>query len=384
MASNNIVIDSQKELPQWRISILYFFFPLLFSQIVALHQMISFPPHYFFILFLVFLLPRVSKRVILPFLLIALFLIWSSVMDSAYREAFQMLLEMAFGYVIARIFLTCFDYQALREFFKKTLCVWSVIVLLYMLDFYYLGGGLNSVSSVLTNWESGGTSTVFARIGIIWGNPNWLSFFYLIVFALYVDFNGRSIVIGALAVVTLFVLQTKTAIALGGCLFTFLVFAVFDRKFYRGYVWMFALFFLFLFFFYLSDIIKWIEDLRNFSSFINRQRIWEFIAPNISWYPNGLMGDGTKVELIAASDEDTLPSVFLLMRLFGWPLFFLSLFWLLPFRKRGFLTPVTFVLFGFCLTQSYLSISASCSLAFFALFLSISRLKSSRVHNVSY
>lgn len=367
-----------------KMNIMYILFPLLFSQIIVLHALIAFPPHYFFILFLIPILPTVKKNVIAPFLGIIFFLLMSSLVDNAFREAIQIALEMAFGYVIARFFIVRYNHFRLQEFFKHTLCVWAGIVIFYMCDFYFLGGIFNGLSQLITDWESGGTSTAFARIGILWGNPNWLSFFYLISFALYVEFNGRSLSIALLATFILFVLQTKTAIALGAFLLLFVVFSVPSRRLNRLVPILVTIILVGFLLSYWSEIVKWVEDLQNFSSFINRQSIWNFISPTFSWHPNGLMGDGTKLALKAASNEDSLPSIFLLLRLFGWPIVLIALVFLSPFKRNTYLSPVTFVLLGYSLTQSYLSISASCSLAFFALFLSIWRIRNLRgryVHN---
>jgi hypothetical protein len=352
-----------------KVNVMHFLFPLLFSQIIVLHQLIAFPPHYFFILFLVSILPTVQKSVLAPFLTIVIFLLMSSLADNAYREAFQILLEMVFGYVIARFFIERYSSQRMQDFFKRILCIWAAIVVFYMCDFYFFGRTLNGFSQLITNWESGGTSTVFARISILWGNPNWLSFFYLIAFALYVEFNGRNVTVSILATFILFVLQTKTAIALGAFLLIFVLFSVSGKRLGRFVPVVLAISIISLVFSYWSDIARWIENLQNFSSFINRQRIWEFISPFITWHPNGLMGDGTKLDLVASSDEDSLPSILLLLRLFGWPIVLTACLFFNPLKKNNYLSPVTFVLLGYSMTQSYLSISASCSLAFFAFFI---------------
>ena len=382
MIKNSMALDSSRfEIPL-KVNVMHFLLPLLFSQLIVLHKLIAFPPHYFFILFLIPILPTVKKDVIAPFLGIVFFLLMSSWVDNAFREATQIALELAFGYVIARFFIVRYDHFRLQQFFKHILCVWAGIVIFYMCDFYYLGGVVNGLSQLLTDWKSGGTSTAFTRISILWGNPNWLSFFYLLSFALYVEFNGRSLSVSILAVFILFVLQTKTAMALGGLLLLFVVFSVSRRKFNWLAPVMLAMLVAGLSFSYWSDIVKWVVDLQDFSSFINRQRIWEFISPTFSWHPNGLMGDGTKVALKASSDEDSLPSIFLLLRLLGWPIVLMTLVSLSPFKRNTYLSPITFVLLGYSITQSYLSISASCSLAFFALFLSIWRIKNSRQHHV--
>ena len=384
MTTNTANLGVQKFGVPVKVNVMHFLFPLLFSQIIVLHQLIAFPPHYFFILFLVSILPTVQKSVLAPFLTIVIFLLMSSLADNAYREAFQILLEMVFGYVIARFFIERYSSQRMQDFFKRILCIWAAIVVFYMCDFYFFGRTLNGFSQLITNWESGGTSTVFARISILWGNPNWLSFFYLIAFALYVEFNGRSVTVSILATFILFVLQTKTAIALGAFLLIFVLFSVSGKRLGRFVPVVLAISIISLVFSYWSDIARWIENLQNFSSFINRQRIWEFISPFITWHPNGLMGDGTKLDLVASSDEDSLPSILLLLRLFGWPLVLTACLFFNPLKKNNYLSPVTFVLLGYSITQSYLSISASCSLAFFALFLSISRMKKSRGRYVSY
>ena len=384
MTSNTANLGFQKFGVPVKVNVMHFLFPLLFSQIIALHQLIAFPPHYFFIVFLVSILPTVKKSILAPFLTIVIFLLMSSLADNAYREAFQILLEMVFGYVIARFFIERYSSQRMQDFFKRILCIWAAIVVFYICDFYFFGRTLNGFSQLITNWESGGTSTVFARISILWGNPNWLSFFYLIAFALYVEFNGRSVTVSILATFILFVLQTKTAIALGAFLLIFVLFSVSGKRLGRFVPVVLAISIISLVFSYWSDIARWIENLQNFSSFINRQRIWEFISPFITWHPNGLMGDGTKLDLVASSDEDSLPSILLLLRLFGWPLVLTACLFFNPLKKNNYLSPVTFVLLGYSITQSYLSISASCSLAFFALFLSISRMKKSRGRYVSY
>ena len=369
MTTNTANLGVQKFGVPVKVNVMHFLFPLLFSQIIVLHQLIAFPPHYFFILFLVSILPTVQKSVLAPFLTIVIFLLMSSLADNAYREAFQILLEMVFGYVIARFFIERYSSQRMQDFFKRILCIWAAIVVFYMCDFYFFGRTLNGFSQLITNWESGGTSTVFARISILWGNPNWLSFFYLIAFALYVEFNGRNVTVSILATFILFVLQTKTAIALGAFLLIFVLFSVSGKRLGRFVPVVLAISIISLVFSYWSDIAIWIENLQNFSSFINRQRIWEFISPFITWHPNGLMGDGTKLDLVASSDEDSLPSILLLLRLFGWPLVLTACLFFNPLKKNNYLSPVTFVLLGYSMTQSYLSISASCSLAFFAFFI---------------
>lgn len=369
MTTNTANLGVQKFGVPVKVNVMHFLFPLLFSQIIVLHQLIAFPPHYFFILFLVSILPTVQKSVLAPFLTIVIFLLMSSLADNAYREAFQILLEMVFGYVIARFFIERYSSQRMQDFFKRILCIWAAIVVFYMCDFYFFGRTLNGFSQLITNWESGGTSTVFARISILWGNPNWLSFFYLIAFALYVEFNGRNVTVSILATFILFVLQTKTAIALGAFLLIFVLFSVSGKRLGRFVPVVLAISIISLVFSYWSDIARWIENLQNFSSFINRQRIWEFISPFITWHPNGLMGDGTKLDLVASSDEDSLPSILLLLRLFGWPIVLTACLFFNPLKKNNYLSPVTFVLLGYSMTQSYLSISASCSLAFFAFFI---------------
>jgi hypothetical protein len=371
--TNTMVLDSSRLEILLKVNAMHFLLPLLFSQLIVLHKLIAFPPHYFFILFLIPMLPTVKKNVITPFLAMIFFLLMSSWVDNAFREAIQIALEMAFGYVIARVFILQYSHLRVQEFFKRTLYVWAGIVIFYMCDFYFFGGILNGLSQLITDWESGGTSTVFARISILWGNPNWLSFFYLICFALYVEFNGRSLSVALLATFILFVLQTKTAIALGAFLLLFVVFSMSSRRLNRFLPIFFSIILFGLLFSYWNDIVKWVEDLQNFSSFINRQSIWNFISPTFSWHPNGLMGDGTKMALKAASNEDSLPSIFLLLRLFGWPIVLIAFVFLSPFKKNTYLSPTTFVLLGYSLTQSYLSISASCSLAFFALFLALFR-----------
>lgn len=378
MIKNSMVLDfSRFEIPL-KVNVMHFLLPLLFSQLIVLHKLIAFPPHYFFILFLIPILPTVNKNVIAPFLAIIFFLLMSSWVDNAFREAIQIALEMAFGYVIARFFILQYSHLRLQAFFKRTLYIWAGIVIFYMCDFYFFGGILNGLSQLITDWESGGTSTVFARISILWGNPNWLSFFYLICFALYVEFNGRSLSVTLLATFILFVLQTKTAIALGAFLLLIVVFSKSRRGLNRFAPIFYSIILFGLLFSYWNDIVKWVEDLQNFSSFINRRSIWNFISPTFSWHPNGLMGDGTKMALKAASNEDSLPSIFLLLRLFGWPIVLIAFVFLSPFKKNTYLSPTTLVLLGYSLTQSYLSISASCSLAFFALFLAISRIKNPR------
>lgn len=378
MINNRMVLASSRLENPLKVNLMYFLLPLLFSQFIVLHKFIAFPPHYFFILFLIPMLPTVKKNVIAPFLAMIFFLLMSSWVDNAFREAIQIALEMAFGYVIARFFILKYSYLRVQEFFKRTLYVWAGIVIFYMCDFYFFGGILNGLSQLVTDWESGGTSTVFARISILWGNPNWLSFFYLICFALYVEFNGRSLIVALLATFILFVLQTKTAIALGALLLLFVVFSMSRRRLYFFGPILLAIILFGPLFIYWGDIVKWVEDLQNFSSFINRQSIWNFISPTFSWHPNGLMGDGTKVALRAASNEDSLPSIFLLLRLFGWPIVLIALVFLWPFKRNTYFSPVTFVLLGYSMTQSYLSISASCSLAFFALFLSLWRTRDLR------
>ena len=373
MITNTMVLDSSRLEILLKVNAMHFLLPLLFSQLIVLHKLIAFPPHYFFILFLIPMLPTVKKKVITPFLAMIFFLLMSSWEDNAFREAIQIALEMAFGYVIARVFILQYSHLRVQEFFKRTLYVWAGIVIFYMCDFYFFGGILNGLSQLITDWESGGTSTVFPRISILWGNPNWLSFFYLICFALYVEFNGRSLSVALLATFILFVLQTKTAIALGAFLLLFVVFSMSSRGLNRFLPIFFSIILFGLLFSYWNDIVKWVEDLQNFSSFINRQSIWNFISPTFSWHPNGLMGDGTKMALKAASNEDSLPSIFLLLRLFGWPIVLIAFVFLSPFKKNTYLSPTTFVLLGYSLTQSYLSISASCSLAFFALFLALFR-----------
>lgn len=364
-----------------KVDVMYLLLPLLFSQIIVLHKMISFPPHYFFILFLIPLLPALKKNSIASFVAIYFFLLMSAWADNAFREASQIAVEMAFGYIIAQFFIRRYSHFRLQVFFKRTLYLWAGIIIIYMCDFYFFDATLNGFSQLITDWKSGGTSTVFARISIIWGNPNWLSFFYLIAFALYVEFNGRSLSISLLAVIILFVLQTKTAIGLGALLLLFVLISAPDRKLNWLISLMAGIFIFGLLFSYGSDIVNLVYRKYSdpeFSSFVNRVRIWDFISPYLKWYPNGLMGDGTKQALILASDEDTLPSIFLLLRLFGWPIVLIALIFLMPLNKNTYLSPVTFILLGYSLTQSYLSISASCSLAFFALFLSISRIKNSR------
>ena len=51
----------------------------------------------------------------------------------------------------------------------------------------------------------------------------------LLCFALYVEFNGRSLSVSLLAAFILFVLQTKTAIALGALLLLFVIFFYKDK-----------------------------------------------------------------------------------------------------------------------------------------------------------
>lgn len=378
MITNTMSSDQLRSKIPLKFNVMYLLLPLLFSQLIVLHKLIYFPPHYFFILFLIPMLPNVKKNAVVIYLAITLFLLMSSWVDNAYREAIQIALEMAFGYVIARFFILQYSHRRIQKFFKHSLYLWAGIVVFYMCDYYFFGGILNGLSHLITDWKSGGTSTVFTRISILWGNPNWLSLFYLINFALYVEFNGRSLIVSFLAAFILFVLQTKTAIALGALLLLFVIFSVTRMRLSRFMPYILTLFVAGILFNYWSDINKWIKDLQNFASFINRQSIFNFILPTFSWHPNGLMGDGTKAALISASDEDTLPSILLLLRLLGWPIVLIVLVFLTPFKRNTYLSPVTFVLLGYSITQSYLSISASCSLAFFALFLSISRMKNSR------
>ena len=137
---------------------MYFLFPLLFSQLVAIHIAIGIPPHVFFGLGIIFFYSSISKKHIIPIALFFLFLIASSFADSSIKQAIQISIEFFYGYLIARFFALRYSSYQLKIFFKNCILIWTFIIILFLFDFYFFGAVVNGLfenlglASVL-NWD---------------------------------------------------------------------------------------------------------------------------------------------------------------------------------------------------------------------------------------
>lgn len=346
---------------------MYFLFPLLFSQLIAVHVAIGFSPHILFGLGIIYFYGSINRNHLLIIITITFFLLISAFSDSAFKQAIQISIELIYGYLIANFFISRYSMHQLRIFFKNCLLIWAILIFIFFIDYYYTGSFLNKIFQYLTHWEAGGTTTTFARISIIFGNPNWLSLFYLLMFGLYAQFGGRNVFIFLISILVIFLLQTKTAIAVSILIPLLIIFS--ESKSIKN-----TLFFSFILFaisicifLYWNDIVDYYYSVLELSSFINRQRLFDFISPYIQIYPNGLIGEGSKNALILVSNEDSMPSLFLVLRLLGLPLTILLICYAInPFRQ---INVVHYILILMSITQSFLSISGACSLVFFSIFI---------------
>lgn len=346
---------------------MYLLFPFLFCQLIAIHVVIGFSPHVLFGLGVIYFYGSIIKRHIPSLFLFIIFLVISSFADNAIKQAIQISIEMIYGYLIANFFANRYSRIQLMIFFRNLLVIWFLIICLFLIDYYFTGAFLNKFFEIFTHWKAGGDSTIFARIAIIFGNPNWLSLFYLLIFGLYLQFGGKNIFIIGIAIFTIFLLQTKTAIAIS----FFLPFVSLYNKTKAANSLLLLLILLILLIF--VTVINW-GRIYNFylyvlelSSFVNREVLFNFIAPYIQLYPNGLIGEGSKEAMSYFSNEDSMPSFFLVLRLLGIPLTLILIFYVLnPFKSINI---ISFTLLFMSITQSFFSISGACSLAFFSIFI---------------
>ena len=347
---------------------MYILLPLMFCQFVSIHTVIGFSPHIIFGLGIIYFYGSIIKSHILPLSLFILFLIASSFIDGAIKQAIQISIEMMYGYLIAHFFVYRYSKWQLLNFFKNLLVIWFVLVAIFLFDYYFFYSTLNQIFEIFTDWKAGGESTLFARISIIFGNPNWLSLFYLLIFSIYLHLGGKNIIIIAISITTVFMLQTKTAIVIA--------FFLPVLSYYNTTSNIKTLLFLVVFSasILLITIINWNKiydfyiSILELSSFINREALYLYIEPYIKLYPNGLIGEGSKELLRSVSNEDSMPSFFLILRLLGVPITIILLAYFLNPAKK--INLVIFTLIFMSITQSFLSISGACSLAFFAAFLS--------------
>lgn len=350
---------------------MYLLFPLMFSQLIVLHKIIGIPPHLFFGTILILLYGKINKKHVMVLIaVIPLFLI-SAIIESSYMQTLQVFIETVYGYMVAYIFLRIYSNKRLDVFFSRNLIIWLVIIILFLLDYYYLSSNLNNFFTQLTDKTTAGVSTIFTRITIIWGNPNWLSFFYLLLLAIYLDLGERKrwlIVLGCFGV---FLLQTKTAIAIAVLMSIFALFSTLEKTHRKFFIFLFILLLGYFIFHNLHTVINLIDFLENSASFTDRNLIFEYMVPKIEYYPNGMLGDNSIASLKEATPEDTVPTILIITKLLGWPLtllFILKFVNPIDFKNKS-INYVNFTLLSFSITQSFLSISGAASLAMFAYFL---------------
>ena len=98
---------------------MYLLFPLLFSQLIAVHVAIGFSPHILFGLGIIYFYGSINRNHLLIIITITFFLLISAFSDSAFKQAIQISIELIYGYLIANFFISRYSTHQLRIFFKN-------------------------------------------------------------------------------------------------------------------------------------------------------------------------------------------------------------------------------------------------------------------------
>lgn len=349
----------------------YFYLPFAFSQFVAFHIYIGFPVNYIFLLPLVFLV-KINISTIFIFIIGFIFLYISAFYSQTEKEGFQIFLDIFFGYLLALFYLQNYSLSALKLFFENLIRYLLIIIIILFIDLYFFGL-LNAFFSSLTYFQSGGTSTLLPRISFIFGNPNWFSMFILLIstFLLELKTNKKYILYSLIAIV---MLQTTTAIYI----YLSLIIVYFLKSSYSNrfiYVLAFIFIGIFAYITFLSNFFlnTYLNELESIS-YIRREIIYSYLNNKIFFYPSGFFSLADIQILKIYAYEDSIPSILVLLKLFGFIGFFAFVIYILrknlfSFNLKDF-PYVAVTLLGYSITMSFISVSASCALAAFIFFLS--------------